>query len=214
MEVISTYRWIYLIIFLVSFIIGCVVFKYHRALRILLAVMALGLLTEFIVEFNKYLELSTESFIYNIYIPLEYILYAAFFYFVNVNKTLRKSILISIPVFVIMISVMKVFKVASASGLATNVYTISGILITIWSIWTLFVLPLIEDVKFTNHPLIWICAGLIIFYSGITPFNLAYNALISTESFEPLSRNIQKGFNIFLYVSLTIGFICSNRLKT
>ena len=214
MEEISLHRGIYLIVFLSSFIVGCSVYRYHRALRILLAVMLLGLITELLVELNKHLPFSSEPIIYNIYIPIEYLLYAGFFYCINTNTYLRKAIVISIPLFVIAFLLLEVFQPASLIDLATRSYTISGVLITTWSVWTLFILPPLEGIKIIRHPLLWICAGLIVFYSGITPFNLVYDAIITSDSFKPLSSYIQIGFNIFLYLSLIVGFVCSNRLKT
>ncbi|MDC8006037.1 hypothetical protein POV27_18440 [Aureisphaera galaxeae] len=210
----STERFIYLTVFTLAFLIGIFSYKYHKALKILLGVMGLGLFVEYLVEINKYWGLATEPYLYNIYIPLEYFLYASFFYVLNTGRRyLRKGILISVPVFLLVILLSLEIPLLN-DKLITFVYTVSGILICTWSIWTLFVIKPLEGRKFVAHPLIWICGGLIIFYSGITPFNIAYNILlVRPESLELLSTIIQKGFNIFLYTSIGIGFVCSHRMK-
>jgi len=212
----NLFRLLYLIVFTMSFATGIYVYKYNKALYILVGLMGLGLLTEYIAEINTYIEITNEAFIYNLYIPLEYLFYTAFFYFINTNVIIKKVILISIPLFIISILLFSEFKAVSVVELATDIYTFSGILTMTWSIWTLFVTQPIKGLKSIKHPLIWICAGLIIFYSGITPFNLGHNILkeINPEIFSLLSGYISKGFNIFLYISFSIGFICSHRMKT
>lgn len=211
----STYRLVYLSVFMLAVIFGVFTRKFHRGLIVLVGLLILGITTEFWVEANKSLQLSSEAFIYNIYIPLEYLGYAYFFYSINKNGKMRKAIIFSIPLYVISIPLLSGFLEVPIQGLLTEIYTLSGILTIIWSIWTLFTISPEEGVKFHAHPLFWICAGLIIFYSGITPFNLMHNNLKTnnTALFEIMSRIIQKGLNIFLYTCFIIGFVCSNQMR-
>ena len=99
----STYRLIYFMVFIPAFITGLIVYKYHKALYILIGLMGLGLLAELLVEVNKHVSVMSEEFLYNLYIPLEYFLYALFFYKVNTNKNIRKAILFSLVLFAIAI---------------------------------------------------------------------------------------------------------------
>jgi hypothetical protein len=209
-----TERHIYLTVFIIAFGIGVYVYKYHKALWLFVVVMGLGLLTEFIVELNKSFQFTTEEFIYNVYIPMEYLLYASFFYFINESVRMRKAILLSYPVYIIIVILFSKFSYFE-TNLSSLVYNLGGVLVITWSIWTLFVVKPEKGIKFRNLPLLWICAGLIIFHSGIIPFNLMHNYLkpTNTDLFVVLSNIIQKGFNIFLYTMFIIGFICSHRMK-
>ena len=211
----SSARLIYLIVICIAFIIGLSVRKYNKKLNILVGLIGLGVFTELFVEFNKHYKIDTENFFYNIYIPVEYFLYAFFFYHINEHRSLKKTVLISIPLFIGTAIFLLVFNTTFSSHLAIDIYTISGLLVVIWSIWTLFVLKPIKNIKFTAHPLFWICIGIIIFHSGIIPFNMMRDYIRDNnyELFDMLSKFFQKGFNIWLYIAFSIGFICSHRMK-
>lgn len=215
MDRISIYRLAYLIVFILAFLIGLYVHKYHKSLKILVALLAFGLFIEFIVEINIITGLLSEEFIYNLYIPVEYFLFAFFFHSINDQKYIRKSIIWSFPLFLAIIIMLSEFKEVSVIKLSNHIYIFSGILIIVWSLWTLFIIKPIVGMKFGKHPLFWICTGLIIFYSGSIPFNAMYNYLKETDknSFDLLSKIIQKGLNIFLYTSIITGFICSHKMK-
>jgi len=208
-------RLIYLIVFTLAFGVGIYVYKYHKALRILVGLLALGLLTEYTVELNKYTKTTSEEFIYNIYIPLEYLTYAAFFYYINSHKYIRKAILLSTPLFIILILLLSEFKNNHITDLSSAIYIFGGVLTTAWSLWTLFVIKPMEGIKFRVHPLFWICIGLLIFYSVSMPFNVMFNPLKDADGklYELLDIIIRKGLNVFLYVIFIIGFICSHRMK-
>ncbi len=211
----SSYRLVYISVFILAVIFGIFSKKYHTGLKVLVGLLILGITTEFWVEANKILQLTSEAFIYNIYIPLEYLCYSYFFYKMNKSRKMRKAVILSIPLFVISIPIFSSFMDLPVHELLTEIYTLSGILVILWSIWTLFTIKPEEGLKFHTHPLFWICTGLIIFYSGITPFNLMHNHLKNNNAalFEFMSRIIQKGLNVFLYTSFIIGFICSHRMK-
>ena len=215
----DTPRLIYLIVFTIAFGVGVFSYKYKKALWILISLMAIGLLTEYIVELNKYQEHKVnENFIYNIYIPLEYFFYACFFYFINNDKLIKKYIKLSIPLFIIILFLLLKYDKSFLSEVKLNdkVYTTGGALTIILSTYTLFIIKPLKGVKFTTHPLFWFCTGFIIFYSGILP---STSMLDKTEEIDNLSGvksifdNIRKSSNIIFYILVTIGFIYSNKLK-
>jgi len=209
-------RFIYLIMYVLAFGVGLYIYKYHKALKILVFLLAFGIFTEYIVSILiRFFNIENEEFIYNFYVPIEYFLYAAFFYYISDNKNLRKAIIISIPVFVISILLFTEAESIFSKILQTNIYVLSGIFTIIWSLWTLFTVKPIKKVKFRAHPLFWICTGLIVFYSVNTPFNLLYDILKKTDEdlFNLVSKIVQRGSNIFLYTFFIIGFICSHRMK-
>ena len=212
---ISPLRIIYLTIFILAFVLGIINYKYNKQLAVLVILLGVGLATEFFVEINKYITVAPETFIYNIYIPLEYLVYTIFFYRINTNRLLKKSILISIPIFLIVVLSMSKYSGKEVSQLSSEVYNISGIFAVIWSLCTLFTIEPIKNIKFTQHPLFWICSGIILFHSGIIPFNVMHNhvKIADKELFETVSKLFQKGLNIWLYVSFSIGFIYSRRVK-
>lgn len=208
----TTIKLIYLSIFTLAFVVGVFVYKYDKALRIFLSVMALGLLTEYAVNGINYItETRTyEPFIYNIYIPLEYFLYAFFFYCINTNKLLRKCILWSFPLFICIALFLYLFVVNDIGKLRTEVYFVSGILIAIWSISTLFLIKPLKNITFIQHPLFWISTGLVIFYVGSIPFHILFK---DAEKNKILSDIIRKGLNIWLYTFVCIGFLYSHQMK-
>ncbi len=211
-----TLRLIYLVFYIIAFGIGLYVKKYHKGLHILVGLLGLGLFTEYLVSANNAIsDVNYEDYIYNIYVPFEYFLYASFFYCINKNRYIRKSILISIPLFIVSILIFSEFKAIFGEKLRTNIYVLSGIFTIIWSLWTLFILEPIKGITFKTHPLFWICTGLIIFYSVNTPYNLMYDSLkeLDKDLFKLASKIVQRGSNMFLYLIISIGFICSHRMK-
>ena len=210
----TTIKLIYLLTYTLAFIVGVLVYKYHKALKILIGLLALGLITEYTVNSVNAIVGSREAYeelIYNIYIPAEYILYALFFYCINTNKLLKKVILWSFPLFVIITFILYTYVVQTVKELRTDVYIVSGILTILWSICSLFLIKPLKNITFIQHPLFWICTGLIIFYAGILPFNVLFESIKEDKILAPL---IRKGFNIWLYSFIIIGFIYSHRMKT
>ncbi len=209
-------RLIYLSIFTIAFGFGLSIYKYNKSLWILLGLMALGLLTEYIVEFNKHLENKVnENVIYNIYVPLEYIFYTSFFYFINSDSLVKKSIKTSIPIFIIIVFTILNISNTNSNELQSYIYMLGGVLTIFLSIWSLFLIKPIKNIKFIEHPLFWFCTGFIIFYSCILPFTFIQNHLenIDSKTLKKVSNIIQKGANIILYAIIIIGFICSNRMQ-
>jgi hypothetical protein len=212
----STIRLIYLIVFTLTFGTGLYVYKYHKALRLVILLLGLGLFTEYSVDINRdFFTTDYEDFIYNLYIPLEYFFYAAFFYYINTGAFIRKTILISVPIFILYILLLSEFTPAPKTSLSTNIYTFSGVLIVIWSLWTLFILKPSNNIKFIVHPLFWICTALIVFYSGNIPFNLMFQHLseVDQENYNLVNQLFRKGLNIIFFTFFIIGFICSHQMK-
>ncbi len=208
----TTIKLIYLSVFTLAFIVGVFVYKYDKALKILILLLGIGILTEYTVNIMNSIAGSREVYeelIYNIYMPTEYILYALFFLKVNRNKILKKIILWSIPIFIITAIFLYYTLKLTIKELRTDIYIISGILTMIWCICTLFLIKPSKNITFIQHPLFWICTGLLIFYAGILPFNVLFKSV--KDDF--LRNLIQKGFNICLYSFIIIGFIYSHRMK-
>lgn len=210
----SPQRISYLSVFIIAFLVGLYVYKYHKGLWILVGLMALGLVTEGLVEWNKHSQSVSENFIYNLYIPLEYFMYAFFFYRMNTSKLLRRSVLISLPVFLLIVIYFTDLSLPD-THFSSVIYSISGFLIVGWSIWSLFEAKPIKGVRFRAHPMFWICMGLLIFYAASAPFNSLMNYLQTNYEMTHvvLSIIIQKGMNILLYLFITIGFLCSHQMR-
>ena len=211
-----TSRLIYLVIFALAFGLGVYLYKYAKALWIIVALMAFGLFTEYMVELNKHLDSQiNENFIYNLYIPLEYLFYASFFYFININRLIKKSILISVPIFITIVFLLLKFDVSDFLKFNASIYILSSILTIVLSIWSLFLIRPLNSIKFIQHPLFWFCSGFIIFYAGILPFTVMQNymELQNPDFFKEISDLIRKGLNFVLYSFIIIGFVCSHRMK-
>jgi len=189
--------------------------KYHKALYILLGLMGLGLLVELIVNINIHVfNLKNENYIYNLYIPLEYLFYASFFYYINTNKLIKKVIKLTIPLFIISVLLILKNNPVAEGKFLSNVYILGGILTVSLSFWSLFILKPIKHLKFNKHPLFWFCTAFIVFYTCILPFSIFQFDLErkNIELFIKASHFLRKGANIIFYILLLIGFIFSDKL--
>jgi len=214
-----TIKLIYLLTYTLAFCVGVFVYKHHKALYILLGLIALGLCTEYAVNITNYIVGNRvyEPFIYNCYIPLEYLGYTHFFYTITVHLKLKKLIVFMVlPYLIVFWLTSDLFYITiPKQKLATTAYIVGGLITTAWSIFTLFLIKPLKKVTFIQHPLFWICTGLIVFYSGMTPFNKLFEYLKDTneDTFKQISNIIRKGLNIIFYCSIIIGFLCSHRIK-
>lgn len=152
--------------------------------------------------------------IYHIYIPIDYLFLGLFFYYAFEKQRIKKVISISIPTFML-ISIylsINIIGFRKYPGLNLN---IEGCLLILLSIYRLFTLEPNTNISISKHPVFWICTGLLIYNLGGFIFNGYYNFLIETMS--PLAKELNyilnKSFNIILYISFSIAFICSNLTK-
>jgi hypothetical protein len=189
-------------------------FEQNKSLKIFPWLLTISLLTEVGVNILHYVFEQSFLFMYHFYIPVEYALLAYFFYLNSTHPDVKKSILISIPAFILVsiyISV-KISPITTHPGLNFN---LAGMLLIIWSLLTLFSVNPTANVSMVRLPIFWICLGILIFHCGIFIFNGVYNYLLQnhTQLAKDLHKLIIKNLNYLLYICFSTGFICSNQMK-
>jgi hypothetical protein len=174
-------------------------------------VLLLGLITEFIVLFIKKQKID-HSVLYHIYLPVEYTLFALFFRTKTAKKKIDRFILYSIPCYIAASIILSAFFY-HFKGLPSLNSNIGGFLIIIWSVWLLNSFDEFEETSIFMKPALWLCMGLIVFYAGNFIFNSYYNHIKNTDKAlaKMLNEYINNGLNIFLYLTMSISFICTRR---
>jgi hypothetical protein len=184
-----------------------------KKLMYISTLLLLALITEFIVIALKKQDIAY-AFVYHIYIPLEYVLFALFFRAITPGKKIAPYILYSIPVYFTTSMILSVFFYHFKDIPSLN-FNISGFLIIIWALWLLNSFDEFEETSIFMKPTLWLCMGLIVFYAGTFIFTGYYTYLKKTDKLLATTLNgyINNGLNIFLYFTMSISFICSLKIK-
>jgi hypothetical protein len=206
-------RYIYLCLLIISFLLSLFAFNKEKRLRFFPFLLGIALITEGITQliFNSKINF---NFIYHIYIPLEYSLWAGYFYLSIDIQKIKKIILFTIPIF-IALSVFISFKIVSWHKFPTLQLNIEGILLVIWAVIAIFTIKVQQNKLIFSLPAFWICIGVLIYYTGIASFMSLYNLISAknTELFIILRLYLLIIPNCILYTCLSIAFICSRRIK-
>jgi len=213
---VNIFNVLYLLLLVISLLLSIRSFKYHKSFKLLPYLLSLSLLTEVIVYSMYYIFDLQRSYkiIYHIYLPIEYVFFAYFFYLNFNNRTLKKLTIASI-VFVVLLSLILSLVINSLYIFPGENFNLVGSGLILLSIIALFNLQPINDLPFYKLPLFWICFGILFFYSGMFFFNEVYEYLMNSEPdlAEKLNYYINKSLNCLLYVCFSIAFICSHQMK-
>lgn len=211
--------FIYLVCLLTSSIVGFVYYKDLKSRQLsflpfyLLLVFAQELIAILLIRQDP--SYST-GYIYNIYNPVNTLVYMIFYYHIPFNLPVRKLIGVLIIVFVIL-TLATFFFFKSIYVYNSYLSLASGFLITLCGI-----LFLLNYFKLDNHieekkwlPVIWITIGLVAFYPVVNiSFALHKNLLAyqATIFGMKLYRLIPQLMSIFMYVCFIRAFyLCSKQ---
>jgi len=192
-------------------------FERNKSLKVFAVLLSFSVITELIVNAMRYVfgyGISDYMFIYHLYIPLEYALLAYFFYLNNDNQTVKKFILLSIPLFMVL-SILLSLNIISPKehpGLNLN---LEGLLLITWCLIKLFSIRPSATTPNYRLPIFWICIGILIYHTGTYYYNHIYDNLlnINSELAQSLHRLTHKSLNYVLYICFSIAFLCSNQMK-
>jgi hypothetical protein len=204
----------YITLMFIAFLLSVYTWKQiDRKVFYIVVVLMLGLIAEGIVLFLKSREIAY-GLVYHIYLPAEYTFYALFFRTKTVNRAINRFILYSIPCYVITSLILSIFFY-QFKGIPSLNFNIEGFLIIVWSVWQLNSFDEFEETSIFMKPVLWLCMGLIFFYAGNFIFTGYYTYLKQTdrELAKRLNEYINNGLNIFLYLTMSISFICSQKIK-
>lgn len=205
---------VYLIILTIAFTTYMLCAKSHYSLKIIPYILGITLATEAFVNLYYYFKGKLDFIpIYHLFIPLEYSLLCIFFSKNIQNHLIRKLLIRSIFVFLI-VSLSLSWYVIGLQKFPGHNYNIEGVLLCGWSIITLFHLEINTEEPIYKLPIFWICLGILVFHLGIFTLNGVYNKILVTnrEVFNKLRLIVEKSLNIFLYSCYFISALCSHRM--
>lgn len=197
---------IYYILLFASLLAGVVNLKKVKEFRYLVILIGISILTELGTEIFKRYN-ANYYLLYQFYTPLEYGLLGIYFSKYTNNTVLKKSIYISIIVFISFCTVsLNTLKNSDYPWLLTIIETI---LILTFGFITLFQIKAETDVSIFQKPSFWICTGLIIYFSGTFFINGVFNSVLSNNKLETLKNYhlvFNSIFNYLLYIFIIVGF--------
>jgi hypothetical protein len=202
----------YITLMFIAFLLSVYTWKkFDSKVIYIVLVLLLGLITEFIVILIKAQKID-HAVLYHIYIPAEYTLFALFFRTKTAKKKIDRVILYSVPGYIITSLILSAFFY-HFKGFPSLNSNIEGFLIIIWSVWLLNSFDGFEETSIFMKPTLWLCMGLIVFYAGNFIFNSYYNHIKNTDKAlaKMLNEYINNGLNIFLYLTMSISFLCTRR---
>jgi hypothetical protein len=202
---------IYFGILFFAFIISIFVKKRENSMRI----FPFLLFTSLIAEILAHLSLSKEVnyLFYHLYAPIDYIFWAFYFYFTIKIRIVKKAIIVSIPVFII-ICILCSLKYITFTEYPNFQLNIEGLLLVIWSVIAIFNIEYDEDVRIISKPVFWICVSLLI-YNCVTFSFIGFRGYIEENKkdlVEIMMLFLLKIPNYLLYLGLSVAFICSHKI--
>lgn len=150
------------------------------------------------------------TFIYHLFNPVEFALFALYLMQCIRLKKLRKIICFAIPLyFIVSIGISIAFY--SMNGFPGININLEGLLLSLLSAWMLFNLEITEDIPVYLVAEFWICSALLIFFGCTFLVNGVYTNLLHMETVKAkqLFSLLNKPLNIVMYVLIIIGVTCS-----
>lgn len=209
------FQVVYFILLTTSLIISF--WKVGRtSLKIFPYLLLLSLITEIIniILYRKFKNQIIENIIYQIYIPIEFILLSIFFY--SNTQNLKFKVFIKVSVFAYLITDLIVGYKLSFIIFPGHILNLEGLFISIMSANLLLNLPINVKKPVFYVPFLWVGLGLLLYYSSTFIYNGLYNyLLINKPQIHNLLYNVMmKVPNYLLYILLSIGFLCQQQTKT
>lgn len=205
-------RLIYLIILFISLVLSIFCYKKDKALRVFPYLLSIALLSDIGTTILNHFKINY-FILYHIYLPIEYTLLSLYFYFTIRNGVVKRAILYSIPLFIIL-SILFTLKIVVISKYPNFQTNIECLLLIIWATITIFTIEVKEDVSIVALPVFWISVGVLTYQCGVFPFTGVFNSLFEPKHvlFDKL-RPYQIVLNYILYIFYSIAFLCSHRMR-
>lgn len=207
--------WFYFIYYplLVSgFILGLkTAIKKDGCFFLIAVLLGITLLEESVVGV---LRITGKSFtwIYHLYTPINFILFALFFrQYIN-NRVVQQLIVLAV-IFILGFDYAISIWLYNFDRFPGLLITVNGFLLTLICIFYLFNIS--ADIPFFKNPVVWITIGVLLYFGGTAYFNGVYTKLLNMEEDKALELFgiINQPLNLVLYSCINIGFICCLRQK-
>ncbi len=205
-------RNIYLTILFISLVLSIFSNKKDKALYLFPFLLSAALLSDLGATVLKYFGFNY-FFLYHIYLPIEYSLLAYYFYLTIRNVRVKRAILYSIPIFIVL-SLMFSLEIVLISKYPNFQTIIECLLLVTWATIAIFTIEVKEDVSILSLPVFWICVAILVYQCGVFTFTGVFNFLLDTkpELLEKI-KPYHIVFNCIIYTLYSIAFICSHRTK-
>jgi len=206
---------VYLLVIIISFfasLIGMSVKKNRvRPLIFFPFFLLMTVTVEYLGDRWSSKEINT-NLLYNFFTVFEFIFYLFFFWYLFQNKSIKRVIIIIIPLFCVT-AIINIFFFQGKTGFHAYTYMLGCLVIDIFSILYFYLLFRYPDTgTLTENPYFWIVTG-IMFFETCTFTLYGLNNIIAQTMLHYgwFLQSVSDILNILLYTSLTIGFLC--RLK-
>lgn len=192
---------VYLNFSLLSVIILLFIWKYNYTLishKIIGYLCVVNILFHSIAAYHFIYTKQNNQFVFHILTPIQFSLYSFFFYTLFIEHTIKRVILLSIPLF-ILISLSISFTIQKTDTYNSYSLSLQNMLLVIWSL--LYFMKMIENDEFTIASL----SNNIIVVTGIFFFCLSDFILESLMSY--LIKNDNKNSILLYYISEILSFV-------
>jgi hypothetical protein len=208
-------KTIYFILLLVSFILSLFSdWKNYKDLKVLALLLFFSIVSQALSNILHSITTGQKyNIVYNIYVPLEYCLYSYYFFLNFKNPLLRRIVLISIPLYLVVSFGLSIFMgFQKYPGLQIN---IEGIFVIIEAIIGLFSIEPKINSKITAIPFFWVCVAVLVYHSGIFTYMGLYSYIMEQRSSLGAKLNVYilHISNYILYICFSIAFVCSRLMK-
>jgi len=152
--------------------------------------------------------------IYHLYTPVNYGLFAYYFSQYLANRVIKKLVLWSILAFGIISYTLSItlYHFKDFPGVCI---TINGLFLTVICVYYLLTAEININLSYFKNPNIWIAIGVLVFFGGTAFYNGVYTKMmqLNRERALELFGIINKPLIIFLYSCINIGLICRLVIK-
>lgn len=199
---------LYLILLLTATIVNGIALKsrqpYIRLVFIyLVSSLLVTLLAIYIRAFTKS---ESNLWLFHVFTPVEYTLFALFYFFALSRPDLKKIVLLSIPAFILLSLFFSLF-IQPVSHNNSYIGIIESILIICWTLLFWRELLLLRQVKILyRYPLFWISAGILVYFTETLVIEGLLDYLIKRSMELALQAyRISYIFKYLLLLSFTAG---------
>lgn len=178
-------------------------------LRVLLPVFILTITVEC---FARYYLDRPNHWLYNLFLPVQYLLFTILFFLVFKSKKVR-AIIISCSILLLSFSISNILFIQGFQIFNTYTLLVSGFLILCW-VFLYFrnLLQSKEQIYLLREPMFWISSGLLIFYLGnvFVAGTIDYFIKNDLDTAKVLLQII-KLLNIIMFTLFIVALLCQKR---
>lgn len=200
-----------------TFLISLASFRFHFAWHLKFFSVLLGL-TFFVEAATVFmlhvLHIKSDLWVYNLFMPVEYVAYAYYYQLILKTKWIKQAISIFMFAFPItgLASTFIVFKFYNWNSYEAIVGSFFTIIFAVSYYYELYMEH--EERNLKTSAEFWIATGMIVFYSCLLPFVGTLNYLVKTSpSLALIFSRIVNVLGIIMYLFFSYSFICRINIR-